>query len=617
MNTKIKKPSKLKTRFKRLYEIKEFFFPSKHIIEPSSFNYKRVYVVTCGFMVIFSLLSIRAVVIHLFSPSAQSLQKIATNQYNQPLYLSKYRGTIFDRRSSALALSIKAPSVFINPKEFSPSEEEISKISQIIDVPKKEILAKSKKNSHFAWIKRKISFDQGSKLKNLKIEGLYQITEPARYYPEGSILSNLIGIVGTDDNGLFGLEKEFDTTLKGEHTKVLQTRDARGKIFYLESQKASPTSSSKDVYLTIDKVIQQITEDALAQGIAEANAKGGFAIVTDPHTGKILAIANHPNFNPNKKNLSIEATRNKVLTDIFEPGSVLKPIITSYAIEKGKTSRFSEHDCEDGKYTIGRTTFKDSHKPATRFLTTEDTIVTSSNVCAYKIGLKLGEQGVYEGLYNFGISKKINSIGFPALAKGRLSNWQTWKPIRFANISFGQGVLTTALELVRAYSAIANGGRLVDPYYLEKIGTDKDVKVVEHNQDPHFVISPKTSQTMKKILEQVIEKGATAAKLDRYTAGGKTGTTQKVDPVTHAYSKTKHHASFMGIAPINDPFIVVYVQIDEPHQKVRYGSRWAAPVFKHIAEATLKYLNVPSDKPSLSKDSKNIITKTNLNKTSL
>lgn len=583
----------MKKLFNYIKKIKEFLFPSKHIIEPSTFNYNRVRIVSVGFIIIFTLLSVRAIVIHLFSPSSQSLQKIASNQYNQPLYLSKYRGTIFDRRDSALALSIKAPSVFINPKEFRATDEKIEKISKILKISKKEIISKANKNSHFAWIKRKISFDQGVELKNLKIEGLYQITEPARYYPEGSSLSNFIGIVGTDDNGLFGLEKEFDSTLKGEHTKVLQTRDARGKIFYLESQKASPTSSSKDIYLTIDKVIQQITEQALAQGIQEARAKGGFAIVSDPHTGKILALSNHPNFDPSKKNPSLEATRNKILTDIFEPGSVIKPLIASYAIEKSKTSRYALHDCEEGKFSIGRVTFQDSHKPATRFLTTEDTIVTSSNVCAYKIGLKLGEEGVYDALTNFGISKKIESIGFPALSYGRVDDWKRWKPIRFANISFGQGVLTTALELVRAYSAIANGGRLVDPYYFEKIGKDKKLNVIDRKTDPQFVISSKTSQIMKNILKQVIEKGATAAKLDHYTAGGKTGTTQKVDPITHAYSKTKYHASFMGIAPIEDPFIVVYVQIDEPNQKVRYGSKWAAPVFKNIAEATLKYLNVP------------------------
>lgn len=347
----------------------------------------------------------------------------------------------------------------------------------------------------------------------------------------------------------------------------------------------------------------------LAKGIKDARARSGFAIVSDPHTGRILALANYPSFDPNLgSSIDITQTKNKALTDIFEPGSVMKPFTIAAALEFHKTTIDASYFCENGIFRAAGIKIRDDHPKGT--LTTAETLIYSSNICTYKIAEAVGRERLHQTLKSFGFASGISMIGFPGEMIGRLSPWQGWRPIRFANVAFGQGLAVTGLELVQAYGALANGGNLMKPYYVERVeSSDGLVLKSTTSQNIGRVISPETAKTLRKVLAAVVTEGTgKKAATKRYTTGGKTGTAQKVDPVLKRYSPDKRIASFIGFAPIADPHLVIYVMIDEPGEKPANGGIWAAPVFSRIAEESLAYLNVAPDIPEKQKTESQDIT---------
>lgn len=537
--------------------------------------------------------------IHLFPPSSQSLNKIADKQYNSHLEFSRYRGTIFDRRKEPLAISIRTPSLFVNPKQFKPTYTDLLNIGRILNMSVNQIKrATDHPTRYFAWLKRKVNPTAAAKVKELNIRGLFEVMEPARFYPSGSSAANLLGYVGIDDHGLMGLERQYDKLLGGEPIKYLQSKDARGRTIFMQAEDAAPQKAGHSLILTIDRAIQDIAEAALAEGLKNAKAKGGFVLVSDPHTGKILAIANQPTYDPNDTTqVKLRLTRNQAMVNAFEPGSVVKPLVLAGALEHKLLDESTAIDCGEGFVKIGRHRVNDSHKPENRWQTAEQVVVHSSNVGTYEIAKKLGRNGLYDIFTQFGLGARKFRFGFPGEASGWISDPSSWRDIRFANIAFGQGLMTTGPELVAAYGALANGGRIMKPYLIEKIESP-DGKVIETvlPQQLGQAISADSARRVRKVLFKVVEKGAIKARLNLWTAGGKTGTSQKIDPETRAYSRSKHYSTFVGMAPINDPHLVIYVQIDEPNQKVSYGSLWAAPVFKAVAENTLRYLNVAPDR---------------------
>lgn len=575
-------------------------FKQKKRFQPGAFVNVRARIVMLALMFSFVGLGMRAVLIHLFPSSSQSLSRMANKQYQKEIVLSPYRGTIYDHRKEPLAISIRVPSFFVNPRIFSPTDEQLSLLGQLLDMPTKQLKDIKAKKSYFSWVKRKVSHNVAKRVKNLEIKGLFEVLEPARFYPAGNSAANLLGYVGIDDKGLAGIERQYEKTIGGDPIKIALAKDAKDQIIISEHQDASPEESGDNIFLTIDRAIQEITERELAAGVATANAKGGFAIVSDPHTGRVLAMANYPFFDPNNtRQINIESTKNQALTNVFEPGSVMKPLVISLAMDKGLVHETQLFDCEDGAIKIGKYTIHDAHKPKKPLLSTEEIIMHSSNVCTYKIAKLLGPELTQQGLNRFGVGVRNISTGFPGEENGSLSSWQSWAPVRFANIGFGQGVTMTGLEVVQAYSVFANGGNLIKPYLLDRIeSSDGTTRFVSNTQTLQRVIDAKTARRMRTILYKTIEESATAARLDFHTAGGKTGTSQKVDPKTKAYSHTKHLSTFVGLAPVSDPHIVVYVQIDEPNQKQSYGSLWAAPIFRSITEKTLAYLNVAPDRPN-------------------
>lgn len=552
------------------------------------------YLMYLGFVII----AVRAFVIQTFPPSQKSLTQIATKQYHKPVELSDYRGTILDRRGEPLAISVKSPSIAVNPRLFNPSAKDTRRISSILGLSSKRIKEISRKTNYFSWLKRKIGQAEAEKILNLKLPGLYKITEPSRFYPSSSYSSHIVGKVNADNKGIFGLERMLDSSLRGEAGKINAVRDGRGQLIFQNSDNVAPEMPGHNVVLTVDQVIQQITSNALKDGVKEAGAKGGFAIVGNPHTGEILSIASYPDYNPNNTaTLKLKNTRNKAVSDIFEPGSVVKPLVIGKAIEMNKTKKDSVHNCEkSGVYRFGKNKIRDDHPKET--LTTEGVIVHSSNICTFKIAQMIGKEALYDLYKELGFSDKPKRLELPGQSSGWLTSPDSWRDIRFANISFGQGHSVTGIDLLRAYNTIANGGKIAEPYLVDRV-VDSSGKVIEKtiNKLEKTIFSSSTSAQLKTMLHEVTEAGtARLAQSQLYTTAGKTGTSEKYDPVVKGYSPTKRIASFAGFAPATDPKLTIIVVIDEPSKKPYYGGKWAAPIFEKIATGSLMYLNVPSDK---------------------
>ncbi len=547
----------------------------------------------------FGVLLLRATYIQLIPGAAQSLRSIARHQYQSQFDLASYRGNIYDHQRVPLAISIRSPSIAINPRKLDLSEKQIKRLAEILDLKEEKVRQLASKNSYFAWLKRQASQQAAEEVKKMNLPGVHFLLEPARYYPGGSAAAPLIGYVGIDNTGLIGLELKYNGLLHGESTKVLRMKDARGQQILLSPDLAEPEKPGNNLVLTIDRAIQEIAEEALAKGMSNSLAKRGFVVVGDPHTGRILAMANSPSFNPNdSERVQIENTANLTTNWRFEPGSILKPFIVALALQSGKVTPYGLHNCEkSGRLRIDRKSVIHDEHPK-EFLTTEEVLVHSSNICIYKIASLLGKEAVAEGLRSFGFAAPSPAIEFPGAVSGELSAWQKWREIRFSNIAFGQGLLVTGMEIIRAYGALANGGAVINPYLVEKIETPSG-KIVQDFSSEQLgrPIASDTAKIMRHVLARVVSEGTgRQANAPSYFTAGKTGTSEKVDPQTHAYSKEMWVASFVGFAPVDDPHIVVLVVLDEPQKKSHFGGVWAAPVFSEISESTLKYLNVSAQK---------------------
>ncbi|NDE14910.1 penicillin-binding protein 2 [bacterium] len=576
----------------------------------------RFWLFRCVALAVFAILAFRASYLHLFAPSGKNLQALADRQYQLHEDLSPYRGGIFDRREEPLAISIRTPSLAVNPRVFNPDQRQTRTIAKILGTTQKDVQQISSKRGYFAWLQRQVHHKDAARIMALGIPGIHEITESARYYPAGPAAAHLLGYVGLDNRGLHGLELFYDRELRGQSQRIKGAKDARGRRIFTGDDQAEPELPGHSLHLTLDRVIQEIAEEAVRAGAERAKAKGAFALVSDPHTGKILAVANHPSFDPNDfRQVRIDQTRNSALLDQFEPGSIIKPFVIAGALEQKKVKADDVFDCENGLFNVGGVTFHDDHPAG--LLTVSEALVRSSNICTYKVAEKLGRKAFHENYLAFGFNGNIPGAGrdsssgppaaegneqnlrAPPWPSGRVSNYEKWLPIRFANIAFGQGMTTTGLEIVQAYGAIANGGNLMRPTLIDRIeSADGNILASFHPEVVRRVISPDVANTMRKMLASVVtHKNGTGskAKTASYTVAGKTGTAQKVDPVRRTYSPDKRIASFVGFAPVEDPYLVILVVIDEPRERPAYGGLWAAPVFSEIAQKSLKYLNVAPD----------------------
>jgi cell division protein FtsI (penicillin-binding protein 3) len=567
-------------------------------VQPGGFLFRRMLLVEAGIYVLFAIVIVRAGTLQIVQRESKSLDALADRQYQTSVEISPYRGAIMDRRGEPLAISIKKPSVAINPRVFEPTPTQLKLLERYLGLSKDEIIAADKRTGYFSWLKRKAPQEMGERIAALDIPGLHLVPEPARFYPAGDAAAHLIGLVGLENRGLFGIERSYNQDLSARKTAVSLARDARHKIIVLDSKDSAPEKPGNTIYLTIDRAIQDIAERALADGVANAKAKRGYAIVADPHTGRILGLANFPTFNLNSfKPNDLKLSFNHAAQATFEPGSITKPFVIARALEAKVVNEQSMFDCENGQIKVGKHFIRDTSKH--KLLTVAETIIFSSNICTYKIANLLGKKGTYSALSDFGVGQKLLEVDSVSSAGGHIPNWEKWKEINFVNIAFGQGFVTTALELVSALGVIANGGLLLKPYLVDRVeNADRVVLSANSRTVVSRVIKPETANRMRKIMAQVVThpKGSgTLAKNPYYTIAGKTGTAQKADPNRRGYSATGRIASFVGITPANEPHLAIIVVVDEPGIPPYYGGKWAAPIVKEIAVESLRYLNVAPD----------------------
>ncbi|MBN1823173.1 MAG: penicillin-binding protein 2 [Endomicrobiales bacterium] len=506
------------------------------------------------------------------------------------------RGGIYDRSGKILAMTVKNFALFLDPRmitDIARTRSELAKAGIEIEVSDKKI---AEETGAYLPAAKDLNYEQAEKAKGFSVRGVGFIPGVKRCYPEGKLACHVLGVVGREGRGLEGIEYYCNSFLAGKNVKGVSYRDGKGREI---SEKIIDPGSSKgsDVFLTIDRNIQFITEQEIEKAWKESGAKRAIAIVQDPNTGEILALACRPNFNPGDFSDSGEFLKNPAVTDIFEPGSTFKLVTMAAALEENAVNLKENIWCENGKYQVYRHVIKDHEKKG--FLNASQIMEYSSNIGAAKIGQRLGKEKMYQYVRQFGFASRTG-IDLPGETPGILRPPERWSGLSLPVISFGQEVGVTALQMINAYSAVINGGMLLEPKIVRQIKNPSNLKAwTNEKREVRRIISPETAETLKKMLVNVVENGTgQAAQVQGYSIGGKTGTAQKRDPATGKYSSSKYVASFCGALPISDPQLTIFVMLDEPLGDYWASSR-AAPVFSRIAGRTASYLRIAPDKKNV------------------
>lgn len=545
------------------------------------------------FVLLFALTVCRAFYLQVIN--RDYLLKLADRQHQKVIPLTPARGTIYDTNGAALAVSVEMDSCYAEPKSIADLRTAAARLAPVLEMPQETVFRRLQGNRNFVWLKRRLTPDVAKRVHELDIEGIGFVKETKRYYPNSEVASHVIGFTGLDPEGLEGIERRYDSTILGGTGYLVTERDALGRNVALKGTVVQNGAMGHNVTLTLDKNIQYIAEKELAKAVTNSGAKAGTAIVMDPNTGRVLAMSNFPTYNLNSHgDYASSVWRNRAVADSYEPGSTFKTFLIAAALEEKLVRPGDGINCEGGSYAIGGRTIHDTHKYGR--LSVAEILKYSSNIGVAKIGSKLGASRLYSYLKNFGIGEK-SGIDLPGETSGTLRQWSQWYGIDLATISFGQGVTASSVQLTAAFSAIANGGVLMKPYLVEKI-TDSDGNVVTTfgPQARRRVVSPETAKSVASMLEGVAADGGTGtnASVEGYRVAGKTGTAQKVDPITKGYSASKRTASFIGFVPARKPRLTILVMIDEPKTSP-YGGVVAAPAFSAIALQSLCYLKVPPD----------------------
>jgi cell division protein FtsI (penicillin-binding protein 3) len=515
----------------------------------------------------------------------------ASKQYERRLPILSRRGTIYDRTGRELAVSLKVTSVFAQPAAVENPPATAEALAPLLGLPAKDILARLTAGKPFVWLQRQLDPPKADAISDLNLKGIGLFPESRRYYPRQELAAHVLGMVGLDDRGLEGLEHQYDDLLGGQPQFVSAQQDALGRIIFRQDE-PEPQRPIFDLTLTIDEVLQYITERELQRAVERSRAKAGTAIVMDPWTGEILALANQPTFDPNAyKRAGAAARRNRAATDAFEPGSVFKVILLAGALEEGAVRPDDRFFGENGAIEVSGITIRDHEKYG--WLTAQEILIHSSNVGAIKIGQKLGKSLYYHYISSFGFGT-LTGLDLPGETPGFMRRPRGWSALSLSVLSLGQELSVTPLQIATAFAAVANGGNLVRPHVVRALrAQDESVQRVVAPVVIRRVISPETARTMLTMLRGAVEEGTgKEAALAEYAVAGKTGTAQKVDPATGRYSHQKVVASFVGAVPAEAPRLVILVMIDEP-ETLRWGGSIAAPAFREIARDVLKYLQVP------------------------
>ncbi|MDA8016237.1 MAG: penicillin-binding protein 2 [Thermoanaerobaculia bacterium] len=527
----------------------------------------------------------------------------ALEQQREVLELDAPRGTIYDARGRELAVSIEAMSVVADPvylrrlAEPAPGENGEDENREPLDIDTlatqlavvlgqgtAEVRAKLDSDKRFVWIERKVDRPVAERVASLDLPGIHLLPESKRYYPMGTLAAQIIGYVGTDHQGLAGLEAHYDAAVRTEKGRTTVLRDGRAGTLVYPGLGRSEARPGHDLHLTIDSVLQNIVERELAAGVESSNARSGQAVMLDPETGAVLAMASVPTFDPNRWNDYPKNTwRNPPVQDAYEPGSTFKMVTLAAALESGHVDPLLPIHCGNGVFRYGSKTTINDHKSFGE-LTVREVIANSSNVGAIHLGRFAGEDLLFSTIRRFGFGEPTG-IDLPGESSGQLRSADRWSKTDPFYISFGQGVGVTAIQLTNAFAALANDGRRLRPHVVRRVG-DRDIG---RHEVRGLVAAPSTVRQVKTILEQVVLDGtATSAALDGYRAAGKTGTAEKAVP-GRGYLDGRYVASFVGFAPLERPQIVLLVLLDEPLPRY-HGGEVAAPVFRNVVQEALLYL---------------------------
>jgi cell division protein FtsI/penicillin-binding protein 2 len=526
----------------------------------------------------------------------------AQRQQERTIALNPVRGSILDTRLRVLAESIAAESIYADPQAITNRRAVARVLAKVpgVGFTAREIENRLKGNGSFAWIARQLPLEVTAEVRKLKLPGIYFMEEHRRTYPRTMLGANVIGYVGVDGDGLGGVEHSFNDYVKGTPGKVTLLKDARKGVYLVGGDGANRPRDGQHVVLTIDSVVQFIAERALKTVVEKYRAVGGSVIVMDPNTGDILAMASAPTFDPNHyRDFPPTAWKNRTVQDLYEPGSTFKIITAAAGLEERVVTPSQVLDCGNGEITVANITIREHDGHRYQMLSFEDVIVNSSNVGAVRVGLALGQERFDRWIRRFGFGEKTG-LPLPGESSGLLRRTQRWTPVSPASIAIGQEIGVTPLQIVRAVSAVATGGELVEPRIVKRVIDDDGRTVYEPpRQKPVRVMSERTAAVLNEILKNVVTRGTgTNAALAEYVVAGKTGTAQKAIG-RGGYVDGRYVGSFAGYVPADRPRLAILVVVDEPHPEY-YGGTVAAPVFREIAEGTLRYLGVPPSLPSRS-----------------
>jgi cell division protein FtsI (penicillin-binding protein 3) len=550
----------------------------------------RIYLVAIFFLCGLTTILLRALQLQVFE--RERLDAIARAGYNDVVKLLPKRGTIYDREGHELAISVEVGSIYANPNLIKDKVKAAGQLALNLDVSQSSVLSLLKRNSPFVWIERRLSPEKIRQVKALGLKGVGFTSESRRYYPGRDIAGHLLGFVGSDNQGLEGLEKRYDEVLTGPQQILVQMVDALGRPFFISNPDSGNNQDLYNLTLTIDKDIQYKAQQALEEAVQKAKAKSGQCLIMDPETGEILAMAVTPSFNPNIfRDYSPSQWRNRTITDCYEPGSAIKAFLLAAALERNVVAPNTKFYCENGKYQVADRIIHDTKEYGT--LSVSDIIILSSNIGALKIGQELGYSEYYEYLKKFGFGEKTG-IELIGERRGTVRAPESANLVDQATIFYGQGISITSLQLVNAMAAIANGGKLMRPYVVKAM-TDESGRVVKEFQPQMVrrVLSEETTKKVTAILEGVVSERGTAplAAITGYRVAGKTGTPLKFNSLRKEYSHEDYSAVFVGFVPVKDPKLVILAMIDEP-KGVVYGGTVAGPVFREVGKWALNSMRV-------------------------
>ncbi|MGH9466927.1 MAG: penicillin-binding protein, partial [Terriglobales bacterium] len=523
------------------------------------------------------------------------LELRADDQQQRIFTVRAHRGVIFDRNLTPLAMSLPVRSLYANPRQIADPAQEAHKLAAVLDLRRAPLAQSLASRRGFVWVARQVTAAEAQQVAALDLKGIYSMPASRRFYPMGKLAANVLGFVGVDGQGLAGLEYSFDRLLHGHNGRALEEVDAHGESYSEVEQKPR---QGGNLILTLDQNIQYIAQQALDKQVAAEHALRGIAVVQNPETGAILALAQSPSFDPDNYAAATANERgDSAVSEPYEPGSVFKLVTLSAALEQGLITPAELVNCQMGAIRVGGVLIHD-HAPF-GIISVTDILKHSSDVGAIKIGMKLGPQEFYHYERAFGFGQ-LTGVRLPGESPGILRPPSRWSAVSLAAMSMGQEIAVTPLQEISMVSALADGGVYHAPRLVLDSFTGTPPREAPAFQPPagRRVVSAFVANEMKQMMAQVVLGGTgRKAQLDGYTAAGKTGTAQKADPKTHRYSKTNYVASFVGFAPINNPAVTILVVIDSPHHGSYEGGDVSAPVFREIADRVLPYLGVPHDIP--------------------